>query len=865
MKRFSKGFLILAAACAGLTSCSDESMWSGSSTEGGIQLGLSADGRVMRQTRADDSVSPVVPEEDSFAISLKKSDGSYSKNWSSTSAFNRETSFAIGDYTLEAVSGNAEVEGFELPVFRGVSDVHVSPGELSEVKVVATLANSMVSVRYTDQFKENFKSYSAAVQSEGHDWVVFAQDEDRPAYINPSNIKLNLTLTNEAGDRVTLQPAEFEAKARHHYVVTVGVTGQTETGNLALDVVFDDDVVAETVEVPLGDELWTAPAPTVTAHGFTDAVIEKFDGEAPADRTEFHVFAFGGLRAANLNVISNDYTPAFGRSIQLVDADALAQTQLKSEGVDCAGFFKNVDKMGVVNLTEFITNLPVGSYTIQLEAVDHLTRTSEPAEMKLVVKPVDLELAAPAKADFLSSELTVDLTTNFAAVKDKVTFMAPDETNRMVKVPVKSVTEISTPAAIRTRGEETHTFRYVLSVAPISTAVLDVHATYRKNTADVELEVDVPQFSIETDVFSRYALLKVVPENPSQLAGIVEKLEIYNGSNRILPSNITSNSSTGIITVAGLTPGTTYSSMKAMLGKIEKSIPAFTAEAGTDVTNGDFSAESLKVNIGPIQVGGGYQCGAISKYTIWTSLKYNEANGWASLNELTAYKGSSCMNTWFVVPSTYSKDGEVTVRSVGYSHAGTVPATSGKFASTTYYCTNTPADGNLTKQAGELFLGSYSFNGTANRTDGISHSCRPSSLSFTYRYTSVNNEKAEAYVVIKDASGAVLAQQNVTLSAAASNTDVTLPLESYPFGKKAAKIEIGFRSTQSGVTPKVNIPTGSALKESGPTTLPVTPYKTTLPDNSYHALATGSELVLDNVKLNYDAPGVAIAKGKARR
>ena len=59
MKNFSKGLLLLAAAVSsGLVSCSDESPWSGSDSEGGINLNFSSDARVMRQTRADDNVSP---------------------------------------------------------------------------------------------------------------------------------------------------------------------------------------------------------------------------------------------------------------------------------------------------------------------------------------------------------------------------------------------------------------------------------------------------------------------------------------------------------------------------------------------------------------------------------------------------------------------------------------------------------------------------------------------------------------------------------------------------------------------------------------------------------------------------------------
>jgi hypothetical protein len=91
----------------------------------------------------------------------------------------------------------------------------------------------------------------------------------------------------------------------------------------------------------------------------------------------------------------------------------------------------------------------------------------------------------------------------------------------------------------------------------------------------------------------------------------------------------------------------------------------------------------------------------------------------------------------------------------------------------------------------------------------------------------------------------------------------TLDLPAYAFGSKAAKIQVGFRSTAKGTTPTVTIPTGSALKESGVSLN--TNYYYTLSANTYHALATGSVLTLDNVKLNYGAPSSSKVRRSAKK
>lgn len=865
MRILKEGLLLLSAAlCAGLTSCSDESPWQGSDTEGGISLNLSTDGRVMRQTRADDSVSPVVPETASFSVSLSKSDGSYSNSWSTLEAFNREDGFPIGDYTLEAFYGDVEKEGFDNPYYRGVADVHVAPGAESETNVTATLANAMVSIRYTDAFRENFSAWSAAVQTEGHDWVVMAQNETRPVYIAPSEVKLNLTLTNDSGDRVVIQPAGFSAKARHHYVVTIGVEGGVN-GTLALDVQFDEDVVAETVNVPLGDQLWTAPAPSIKGKGFTlGTPFEVFESATVADSPEFNIFAYGGLRQATLNIVSsNSYAPAFGRSVDLVGCDALTQQQLAASGVDCSGFFRNVDKMGVVNVRNFISKLPAGDYKLEMSAVDMMTRTSEPVVMDVKVKAVDVELSAPVTAAFMADQVSVDLSTNCADIRDNVTFRVPDANNKLVPATIKSVTAVTSasPAPRRTRSDLPYTFRYVLAVSQITGTSVDVEATCGTKVRTVAVPVNVPEFSVTPDAYARKVVFRINAADGDR-ANVTEQVRFFNGDNQIPAGNITRDLDNGLVTVIGLSPSTTYSNISCMLGKIKKAVPAFTTEAATDVTNGAFSSVTRTIDTDYIHDGGQWRIG-LNDYWITVRLKYDEANGWASLNQLTCNLGSNPVNTWFCVPSTFVQNGQAVIRSVGYNHKGQLPERYKSDA--TYYNPNPPAESQFIKTAGEMFLGSYSFNGDESRTNGIAFGSRPTSISFDYKYAPVNsNEQGEMILKVFDASDNVIASQTLALGAVSAMASRTVAIQGYPFGVKAAKLYIGFRSTKTGVTPAINIPSGGQLDEGYIWSNFVTSRRRQ-PDNTYKALATGSVLTVDNVKLGYGSESAAAVKYVKRR
>lgn len=857
--------LAFTLVCGSLfTSCESEMPWSGPADQGGIALNFQSDGRVMRQTRADDSLSPVVPDQSQFGVSLVKSDNSYSKKWTNVDSFNKETSFPIGDYTISASYGDINQEGFTNPYYYGVNSVHVSPGVTTDVHLTATLANAMVSIRYTEDFEKLYKSHSAAVQTEGHDWVVFAQNENRPAYIAPSDeVKLNLTLTNEAGNRVTVQPASFKAAARHHYVVTFGVTGDVNDGTLGLDVQFDEDVVAETIPVSLGDELFTAPAPSLTANGYTvGEPIEAIENSGVDSNPEFHVFAFGGLKEVTVNVISdNGYTPSFGKSVKLINADALTQQQLENDGLNCYGFFKNVDKMGVINLKNFLEKLPVGKYTIQVEATDAMGRTTEnPLQLEAIVSALEITLQPVGNVDFLSSELTVDLLTNSKDVKDKVVFKVPNANNKMVETTIKNIETITT-SNVKTRAAGSYHYRYTLDIEPACRNSIDVEMSLRSNASkkvETQLTVKEPEYNVEVDAFTDRAVLKFTGASSEIVKMLIDNVAIYNGDNAVPTANLYFDKNAGMVIVAGLTPSVTYTSIKTNVSNFVKIVPPFVTEAEATVPNGDFSSANQTISISGVQVGGKYKVSPI-EYTIKSSITASTPNEWANINELTCYTGSSNQNTWFLVPSTYVNNGQVIVRSVGYNHAGTTPGTTGGAASTTYYCTNAPSDSQLEKAAGELFLGSYSYNGNVSRTDGVSFNSRPSGVSFDYSYTSVNNEKAEALVKILDASGAILTENTLLLNSVSTMQNKIIELPSYEFAKKAAKLIICFKSTSTGVTPVVNIPTGKSLNEG------ISLGNKTIAANTYHALAVGSVLTVDNVRVLYNHNSANMLKAGKRK
>lgn len=86
-----------------------------------------------------------------------------------------------GTYVVKAYSADKDVHavGFEgKAYYAGQTDVKVEKDVVKPVEVSCKLAQCMVSVKYSDNFKENFKAYSCEVKNQ-YGSVEFVQVESR--------------------------------------------------------------------------------------------------------------------------------------------------------------------------------------------------------------------------------------------------------------------------------------------------------------------------------------------------------------------------------------------------------------------------------------------------------------------------------------------------------------------------------------------------------------------------------------------------------------------------------------------------------------------------------------------------------------
>lgn len=834
---------LIALAGIALAGCSDET--SGlTDGRGKVNLNLDLDVSVTQASgrgRADGDVSA-----DDLKLKMTSADGSYAKEWASVAEFAAETSFRVGDYTLEAYYGDETSEGFEVPYYTGSTDVKVTDGGTTTVSLTAALANSMVTVEYTEAFRNYFTAYSAKLHSAGGTYVDYPAGETRAAYVRPGECDLTISITKPNGTEATLQPASFTAKAKTHHKVKFDVNNG-EVGDAVLSISFDETVLeGETVEIELSDELMNAPAPVATPKGFTAGqTLSLIEGSKPAAPLSANLIARGGLQSVTLTTQSRSLTAqGWPEEVDLMAATDAQRSAMTALGFSQRGLWGKPDKMAVVDFTDVISHIAylesgANSTVFTLQIKDKYGKVlEEPLSFTVDVDRLALELSNASQAKLGDTAIQVDLKYNGGDI-DAVT--------------LKYKKDAGTYAAttFNVLSHEGDTYRIEVAVPAVAHNV-ELRAECGSLTSDITVEAFPFDLTYsDNNVFATHALVSIVGINePSADVAARATLYVSTDGTNFTPATATRNGAD--FTLTGLEAGTKYYLRATVDGKSGES-KTITTEAATQLPESGFDSWSTE-KLGDYQY-------------MWRV----NGSAWGTMNDLTlSSKGSGSGNglntggcaykaTAGTIPangrSTKSMDSGGTFgtnksgdgHTVGNaslhsdrSHSGanaalirTVGWGSGNSASSRTSGQHFGTCDNVTP--GELYLGSYS-NG--NPSYGRTFASRPSSLSFYYRYETVtagNGDYGTAEITVYDASGNVIASASRNLTEQGSYALVTMPL-SYSAGVgKAARISVIFKSS------------GNSAALAKDTKYFHCPGVKNVSGGEY----VGSELYVDDITLNY--------------
>lgn len=235
----------LLASAALLSACSEKEV-----TErfGTLRPGVNASAEVVQTTRA-----LTAPEASSFALRLESADGKYVEVWESIDDYPVEMLHVEGDYVATAVSGSPDEEGFDKPCFSGSRSFTLEGETTNNVTIDCALANTAVTVDYTDEFRKYFAAWEAAVTSVSGTEIVFAQDEARTAFVRPGDFRVKVSYVRSNGSAGSKSYTVSGAAARELYNIRFNVN-EGAVGGAKISIVFDSDLPHDDREVDLGAE-----------------------------------------------------------------------------------------------------------------------------------------------------------------------------------------------------------------------------------------------------------------------------------------------------------------------------------------------------------------------------------------------------------------------------------------------------------------------------------------------------------------------------------------------------------------------------------------------------------------------------------
>ena len=618
----------------------------------------------------------------------------------------------VGNYTVVADMGNPEVEGFDQPYYLGSKDIHLEKGDNVDVELECKLANSILKINYTDNFKKYFSTYSSYVSTSKGNTVEYVQDETRGAYLASGEVTVYVKAKKTGANEATLNVGKYTLNPQYEYALTLDV----DVSKAVMTVTFSEDINEEPINIDISDAALNANPPYMTGEGFENIIASCVMTTTSAYLKE----------------------KGWSENTDLSSADEQTVSTIKGTGVELKGFAGS-NKMAYIDFTELLRTLPKDNpVDIKLTVTDKLNKTSDVFSFNVEVQDCMFSVyPTDEEAPFLGNECKVNVTL-LDGDANNIKFALTDG-----GVPL-SVQNVSEPVEVG--GVKQYTVTLYRTDGHFFKETFNISAEYLTYSSKIDIPVyfGLEMDNIENDVWAKRATVHLYNETVENIT--IQKKE--SDGNWVDVERILNED--GRITAYDLSPDT-----KIALRAVKKSD---NSKATNEIELKTWKAVSLPNGdmeywtVGPDGMEGHGDANSI--FGIATSYKHTPYrswerwypytniidNHWDTLNEYTTSIGeeSEKINaTWnkrwtrYVANSgtirTTGKDGNgALIRTVGWGDGNTAAGTSANVIN------------NITP--GELYLGTYN----SSPQYGITFDGLPDGLRFDYKYVTKN---ADRYVL----------------------------------------------------------------------------------------------------------------------
>lgn len=305
-------------------------------------------------------------------------------------------------YTATASSGENGAAAFDEPFYSGSTEFKVSKDQVSNIDITCALANIKVTAVFSDEVKNSFKRYVLTV-SNGEGELVFDNTAepstiDKEGFFSATGtLTWSLLLENNDGQVYEeLTDTYTDVKARQHYNLSFSLKQPDPAGGGAVTVVVDDSMTEKEYDLTL--DFGEKEAPEISADFDISLPVTVTAGDVTS--RVFHLTAENGFKSIVLDYGSASSTGTAAIKYEIVDAESGVLEELASDGISVDPVAAG-DKSADIDVTSYITNLPIGKYVINIFAVDNNNVYVEKAVDLTVMSPVDIEaVSANAWARF---------------------------------------------------------------------------------------------------------------------------------------------------------------------------------------------------------------------------------------------------------------------------------------------------------------------------------------------------------------------------------------------------------------------------------------------------------------------------------
>lgn len=255
--------IIFSLLLIGFMSCHEEK----STTNGQGYLYLGVEKNVTMQTKA---VNPVL------AVAILNAAEDTVKYIADYEAEKADEGILLdaGAYDVVVSSGKKDSAAFDLPYFYGETACEIKTNQVTSAKVTCKIANTKVTVDYSDDFKKYFTDYSTTISNSSGS-LTFKKGETRGGFFAPEKLLAQLALTNTDGEQFELKREYEDIQERYHYKLYFKLSGDPDNpedsgaGGKFDDITVDESADTVVVSIPIKvEDLENIKAPELTLVGF---------------------------------------------------------------------------------------------------------------------------------------------------------------------------------------------------------------------------------------------------------------------------------------------------------------------------------------------------------------------------------------------------------------------------------------------------------------------------------------------------------------------------------------------------------------------------------------------------------------------